>query len=85
LLEKANIDPSGLTLFFERIQQEEAKNTGHSYSNRSDLDEYLSTHPHTEYRINTLKSNTTTSKNYQQALDASEWRALKDICSEQAD
>jgi predicted Zn-dependent protease len=85
LLEKANIDPSGLTLFFERIQQEETKSTGHSYSNRSDLDEYFSTHPHTEQRINTLKSNATTLKNYRQALDDSEWQALKDICSEQAD
>lgn len=85
LLEKANIDPSGLTLFFERIQQEETKSTDHSYSNRSDLDEYFSTHPHTEQRINTLKSNATTLKNYRQALDDSEWQALKDICSEQAD
>lgn len=83
LLEKANIDPSGLMLFFERIQREEAKNSNHPYSKWSNLDEYFSTHPHTEHRINTLRNNTATSKSYQQALDDSEWQALKAICSEQ--
>lgn len=85
LLEKAKIDPSGLSLFFERIQREEAKNNNHPYSKWSGLDEYFSTHPQTQHRVNTLKSNATTSKSYQQALNDSEWRALKDICSEQTD
>lgn len=85
LLEKAKIDPSGLSLFFERIQREEAKNNNHPYSKWSGLDEYFSTHPQTQHRVNTLKSNATTSKSYQQALNDSEWRALKDICLEQTD
>ncbi len=82
LLEKANIDPSGLTVFFERLKQVEAKANDHSSVNWSNFDEYLSTHPHIEQRINKLRKDETGSKTYRKVLDDAEWQALKNICSE---
>jgi len=82
LLEKANIDPSGLTLFFERIKREETEHTGHD-SHWFHFGEYFSTHPQTEKRIHQLKQNKSGSPRYQKALNDSEWRALKAICTQQ--
>jgi len=82
LLEKANINPSGLTLFFERIKQEESIH-GHQGTQWSQFNEYFSTHPQTDKRINRLKLNETASKNYRKVLNDSEWRALKAICAKQ--
>ena len=82
LLEKANIDPAGLTLFFERIKREEAAFNDHD-GHWSHYGEYFSTHPQTVKRINQLKLNESGSQNYQKILNDSEWHALKAICSKQ--
>ncbi len=84
LLEKASIDPSGLAVFFERLKQVEAKAGAHSNAKWSNLDEYFSTHPQIEHRINKLIKNGTDLKTYPKALDDAEWQALKNICSEPA-
>jgi Zn-dependent protease with chaperone function len=85
LLRKANIDPSGLELFFKRLKKEEtARNSG----DESDFPEFLayfSTHPHTQTRINKLKTNEISATNYKKALNKKEWQALKDICAEKMD
>ncbi|MCW5618103.1 MAG: M48 family metallopeptidase [Nitrosomonas sp.] len=82
LLEKANIDPSGLTVFFERLKQMEAKINGHSNTQWANFSKYFSTHPLIEQRINKLRKNESNSIAYPKALDAAEWQALKNICSE---
>lgn len=84
LLEKANIDPSGLTLFFERVKQMEAKNHN-PVNGHWGLDDYFSTHPPTAQRIHQLTATRADSRNYRPLLDQHEWRALRAICTEQAD
>lgn len=84
LLEKANIDPAGLSLFFERIRQEETAYGDHG-GHWPHFEEYFSTHPQTEKRINQLKLNESGSQTYQKVLNDSEWQALKAICSKQTD
>ena len=84
LLEKANIDPSGLTLFFERVKQMETKNHNPAHGHW-ELGDYFSTHPPTEQRIHQLTTAQADSQNYRPLLDRHEWQALRAICTEQTD
>ncbi len=85
LLRKANIDPSGLGLFFERLKKEEAERRSGDESDFPEFLVYFSTHPHTQTRINKLKTDEIRATNYKKTLDEKEWQALKDICVERMD
>ena len=80
LLKKANIDPSGLEVFFER-GKEEAEIEKSKENSIPEFLKYLSTHPHTQERINNLKTHKTNITNYRQTLNEVEWQALKNICT----
>lgn len=84
-LRKANIDPSGLGLFFERLKKEETERNRGDESDFSEFLAYFSTHPHTQTRINKLKTDQINTTNYKKALNEKEWQALKNICAEKTD
>ncbi|GJL71656.1 MAG: hypothetical protein NMNS01_08550 [Nitrosomonas sp.] len=86
LLRKARIDPSGLKLFFERLNKADAAN-----NNNNDepafpvILSYFSTHPHTQVRIDKLEPGKTNASAHEKALNEAEWHALKNICAQKAD
>lgn len=80
LLRKALLNPSGLEVFFERLKKEEQSQKHHN--SEADFPAYFSTHPHTQARIDLLKNNRRTSTRYKKTLNETEWRALKNICTE---
>ena len=82
LLRKAHIDPSGLGMFFERLKKEEAERRSGDESDFPEFLAYFSTHPHTQTRINKLKTNEIRATNYKKTLNEKEWQALKNICAD---
>lgn len=84
LLKKARLDPAGLKLFFERLKKAETGQNNNEGSEFSEILSYFSTHPHTQVRINQFKPGQTNANTYEEALNETEWRALKNICTKKS-
>ncbi|MGI9373517.1 MAG: M48 family metallopeptidase [Hyphomicrobiales bacterium] len=91
-LNDANINPEGLSSFIRSVQNIDAKgnrkkqpdtssNSEKDESSRNLLD-FLSTHPNLEERIRQIKPNPDIE--YESALTAREWLALRKICGDAA-
>ena len=74
LLEKADIDPKGLSNFFESVLKIQGN------VDVAGLLGYLSTHPETQERIENINKNRQKGLNYQPSLDQNDWQDLKNIC-----
>ncbi len=85
LLRKARIDPSGLKLFFERLNKADAANNNNDEPAFPEILSYFSTHPHTQVRIDKLEPGKTNASAHEKALNEAEWCALKNICVQKAD
>ena len=82
LLRKASINPAGLGLFLERLQQVEAERIESGEPDFPKFQAYFSTHPHTQTRIDHLKTNEISATDHKEILSEIEWQALKNICAE---
>jgi beta-barrel assembly-enhancing protease len=82
LLVRANVDPSGMLSFFEKLKAEEARRLeklrkqGSTGELMSELPEFLSTHPTTDSRIAALRAMVTAQRSTYRDLDAT-FAALK--------
>ena len=81
ILAQAHLDPASMSLFFERLLEEEE--LGEETSIPGWLS-YLSTHPQTASRIENIKNRTVKASQVKPLLSAREWQDLKNICSETA-
>jgi predicted Zn-dependent protease len=74
VLDKANLSSDGLISFFNRIDE---TNTGISHN----LLQYISSHPKTTERLNTIKAISSKPSKITTLLQDKEWKSLKSICS----
>lgn len=80
VLSKANISPLATKGFFEKL----AKMTNESNDGNA-ITSYMSSHPLSAERANEFDKSFDKSKNYQPALSASEWNAIKSMCKNDKD